>query len=132
MSGRAQAYAALNSEAAFSYTKVKEAILRRYDVNEEIYRQRFRTASMKTGETTRELRMKLEDLTKKWTKGCDTVEKLQDVLVLEQFVNTLPADVRVWVQEHKPNTSGVAAQLSDDYLQRLGSHTHSQGLKRGK
>ena len=50
----------------------------------------------------------------KWMKGCDTVEKLQDVLVLEQFVNTLPADVRAWVQEHKPNTSEVAAQLADD------------------
>ncbi len=39
------------------------------------------------------------------------------MLVLEQFINTLPADVRVWVQEHKPKTSEVAAQLADDYLQ---------------
>ncbi len=60
---------------------------------------------------------------KTWRRsGCDTVEKLQDVLVLEQFVNTLPADVRVWVQEHKPNTSEVAAQLADDYLQARKSH----------
>ena len=33
------------------------------------------------------------------------------------LINTLPADVRVWVQEHKPKTSEAAAQLADDYLQ---------------
>ncbi len=62
---------------------MKETILRRYNVNEETYRQRFCMASMKTEETTRELRVRLEDLVKKWTKDCDTVEKLQDVIVLE-------------------------------------------------
>ncbi len=69
LSGRAQqAYAALSGEAASSYMEVKEAILpilRRYNVNEENYRQRFRTASVKTEETTRELRVRLEDLAKK-------------------------------------------------------------------
>lgn len=96
---------------------MKEAILRRYDINTETYRQRLRGASMKSGETTRELRVRLEDLAKKWTKDCDTVEKIRDRIVLEQFVNTLPSNVKVWVQEHKPETSEVAAKLADDYLQ---------------
>ncbi len=78
LSGRAQqAYAVLNGEAASSYLEVKEAILGQYNVNEETYRQRFRMASMKTEETTRELRVRIEDLAKKWTKDCDTVDKLQ-------------------------------------------------------
>ncbi len=55
---------ALSVEAASSYVEVKEAILCRYNVNEETYRQRFRTASVKTEETTRELRVRLEDLAK--------------------------------------------------------------------
>ncbi len=38
-----QAYAALSGEAAATYTQVKESILRRYDVNEETYKRRFRT-----------------------------------------------------------------------------------------
>ncbi len=38
LSGKAQqAYAALSGEAATIYTQVKEAIFRRYDVNEETY-----------------------------------------------------------------------------------------------
>ncbi len=33
------------------------------------------------------------------------------------WLNSSPEEVRVWVQEHKPKTSEVAAQLADNYLQ---------------
>ncbi len=45
------------------------------------------------------------------------MDKLRDAIVLEQFLNSLPEDVRVWIQEHKPKTSEAAAQLADNYLQ---------------
>ncbi|XP_064398193.1 uncharacterized protein LOC135344837 [Halichondria panicea] len=128
LSGKAQqAYAALSGEAAANYTQVKESILRRYDVNEETYKRRFRTASVRTGETVMELRVRLEDLAKKWLKECDTVDKLRDAVVLEQFLNSLPAEVRVWVQEHKPKTSEAAAQLADNYLQARQDSVVSEG-----
>ena len=118
LSGKAQqAYAALSGEAAADYSQVKEAILRRYGVNEETYRKRFRGASVKNDETVVELCVRLDDLAKKWTKDCSTVDKLRDVIVLEQLLLSLPSDVRVWVQEHKPKSSGAAAQLADDYIQ---------------
>ena len=118
LSGKAQqAYAALSGEAASDYKQIKEAILRRYDVNAETYRQKFRGASMNVGETTKELRVRLEDLAKKWTKDCDTIDKLRDVVVFEQLLNTLPKDIRVWVQEHNPKSSEEAAQLANDYIQ---------------
>ena len=37
------------------------------------------------------------------------MDKLQDAIVLELFLNSLP---EVWVQEHKPKTSEAAAQLA--------------------
>ena len=39
-----QAYTALSAEVASDYKELKKAILRRYDICEEIYRQRFRAA----------------------------------------------------------------------------------------
>ena len=43
LSGKAQqAYAALPADEAKDYDRVKSAILRRYDISEETYRQRFR------------------------------------------------------------------------------------------
>ncbi len=42
--------------------------------------------------------------------------------MLEKLINTIPADIRVWVQEHNPNTSEAAAQLADDYLRARNSN----------
>ena len=65
-----QAYTAMPRDDAGNYKKVKRAILLRYDVNEESYRQRFRVASRKDNETNRELVARLADLADKWTHGC--------------------------------------------------------------
>ena len=48
LTGKAQqAYAAMGAEDAGEYTALKEAILRRYDISEETYRQRFRALTKK-------------------------------------------------------------------------------------
>ena len=57
LTGKAQqAYAALSSEDSKNFTKVKEAIFKCYDINEETYRQRFRSAKAKEGESPTEIR----------------------------------------------------------------------------
>ena len=67
LAGRAQqAYAALTADVAGDYESVKQAILRRYDISPETYRQRFRAARRKEQEAYSELATRLEDLAKKW------------------------------------------------------------------
>ena len=90
--------------------------MRRYDILEQTYRHRFRDAVMKKDETVSELNVRLTDHFLKWTKGCKIVEQLGDLMILEQLVNTLQPEVRVWVTERKPKTSAEAAKLADDYL----------------
>jgi len=70
-----QAYAALNAEDAAQYKEVKVAVLRRYDINEEMYRQRFRTTRRKDGEAYVELAIRLQDLLRKWMAECDTMRQ---------------------------------------------------------
>ena len=112
-----QAYAAMNTTDAADYRKVKEAILRRYDINEETYRQRFRSGQKKAGEAYGELAVRLHDLASKWLAGCGTVEEVLERLVVEQLANTMPTEIRVWVAERKPRTGAEAGRLVDDYLQ---------------
>ena len=106
------------ADQAGDYGELKAAILRRYNINEETYRQRFRTAKLGDGETPRELATRLCDLALRLTKDCHTAAEVRELVVKEQLLNTLPEDVRLWVSErNKPTTSAEAGQLAEDYLQ---------------
>ena len=118
LTGKAQqAYAALTTEDALSYDAVKAAILRRYDITEETYRQRFRAAVRSHEESHRDLSIRLGDLANKWLRGVNTVELVKEAIIQEQLLNTLTPAVRVWVKERKPKTALEAGQLADDYTE---------------
>ena len=122
LSGKAQqAYAEMDAAESSNYDRVREAILLRYDIDQESYRQRFRTAKRKEGETNRELTTRLQDLVEKWTKKCETIAEVKDLIVMEQLVKTLPGDIGIFVVERQPKTAVEAAKLADDYhLARRG------------
>ena len=117
LSGRAlQAYAALSADRASDYQEVKKAILRRYDIGEETYRQRFRTARKKESEAYVELATRLLDLAKKWLTDCSTAEAVVEKVVLEQLLDITPLDLRVWLCERKLKTVTEAGSLADDFM----------------
>ena len=117
LTGKAQqAYAALTTDDALSYDAVKAAILRRYDITEETYRQRFRAAVRSHEESHRDLSIRLGDLANKWLRGVNTVELVKEAIIQEQLLNTLTPAVRVWVKERKPKTALEAGHWRGDYL----------------
>ena len=78
LTGKARlAFAALPSTDASNYNALKAAILIRYDINEEAYRCRFRSATRGRGETNCELAVRIMDLQAKWLQGCKTVEEMR-------------------------------------------------------
>ena len=90
LSGKAQqAFAAMDRTKTSDYTEVKAAILRRYDVSEETYRQRFRVAKRTSGEGYLELATRLRDLAEKWLNGCTTVKAVMEKIVVEQLIDTV-------------------------------------------
>ena len=59
-------------------------------------------------------------------------EQAVDQIVLEQFLKTLPEDVRVFVRERSPGSSEEAAKLADDHLQARKEYLASNdGNKKG-
>ena len=116
LSGRAQlAFAALPTTDSGDYEAIKAAILARYDINEEAYRRRFRTATRKGGESNRELAVRLMDLQGKWLRRHQTMEQVQEAIGIEQFLDTLETVKRLWVMEKKPETCIRAGELADEY-----------------
>jgi hypothetical protein len=133
LTGKAQqAYAAMASADAGKYDELKAAILRRYDINEETYRQRFRSASKKEEESYRQLAIRADDLLGKWTKDCKTVKDIRHLVATEQVLESLPEELRIWVRERKPKTAEEAGQLADDYLQARKSTAGTTGDRRDK
>ena len=118
LTGKAQAaYAAMSIMESNNYEKVKEAILKSYDITEETYRQRFRSTKKSREESYKEMYVRLKDLFKKWTKpeGKRAAE-IMEVIIMEQLVETMPPGVQIWVREHRPKTGVEAADLADDYF----------------
>ena len=121
LSGKAMAaYAALTPEDAIQYKKVKEAILRRYEINEETYRQRFRQDRKKGEESYREYADRLGDHFTRWVDS--QAVPLKELVMIEQFLVSVPDDLRIWLHERKPTSIRQAAVLADDYaLARKGN-----------
>ena len=107
----------MSVEDASNCDGVKAAILKRYNIHEETYWQRFRTTKKDTNESHCDLLARLKDLAQKWLKDCTSLDKVVDTVVMEQLIDTLSPEVKVWVRERKPKTSEEASQLADDYIQ---------------
>uniref|UniRef100_A0A8D0EDI9 CCHC-type domain-containing protein n=1 Tax=Salvator merianae TaxID=96440 RepID=A0A8D0EDI9_SALMN len=96
---------------------VKAAVLQRYGVTPESYRQRFRNTLYSTQEGVYDLWARLYELACKWLQPDKrTSEEVVEEVVLERFVEALPKPLRFWVQEHIPRTGKQAVELAASFL----------------
>ena len=123
LTGKAQqAYAALDLTQTTDYDQVKSAILKRYNVTEETYRTRLRAVTRGKQESYAEMATRVVDLTRKWTRRCAAdADAVREAIAVEQLLNSMPAAVRVWVAERKPQTVAEAGKLADDHMEARGS-----------
>uniref|UniRef100_A0A674P3M6 SCAN box domain-containing protein n=1 Tax=Takifugu rubripes TaxID=31033 RepID=A0A674P3M6_TAKRU len=110
LTGKARsAFIAMDPENNTDFDRLKEAILKKYDINAETYRSQFRALDTSQDETPQELYIRLKDLFCKWVKydSCSK-EALMETMVLEQYLRILYPEVRTWVKERNPATAAEA------------------------
>ena len=118
LTGKAQqAYAAMAAENTGDYDQLKAAIFQRYSIMEETYHVRFRSVARAREESYAEMATRVMDLTRK----CADVDEVQEVIAVEQLLNSMPVGIRIWVRERKPKTVAEAGRLADDYTEARGS-----------
>ena len=118
LTGKAQeAFAAMDQGDSSKYKLVKEAILKRYNITLETYRERFRSMTKKTNESFRELSVRMSDVARKWTKECKDKDELLQLVMLEQLQSVVPDGVRIHLREKKPKTMAEAGDLADAYVE---------------
>lgn len=118
LTGKARAaYVHMDIDDSLDYEQVKSAILRKYDISRETYRQRFRSLEVGPLESPRELYVRLKELYGKWMQPkSKSVEEVSEVIILEQYLRMLSPELQVWVREHDPKTASEAATLSDVFV----------------
>lgn len=87
LTGKARsAYVNMDVDESLDYDEVKGAILKKYDINPDTYRQRFRSLHVQPDESPKELYVRLKELYGKWIqpKG-KTVQEIGELIILEQF-----------------------------------------------
>jgi transposase InsO family protein len=120
LSGKAlKIFTELSTEQCQDYATLKAALLTAYSVVPEVYRKRFRTISKYTSETYSEFAFRLQMQFKRWTEGEDAysdIEKMRELIQLEQFREGLDSELVIWLIDQKPKTLAEAARLADQFV----------------
>lgn len=118
LTGKARAaYVNMDLDDCIEYEKVKAAILIKYDISAETYRQRFRSLDVYPSESPKELYIRLKELYGKWIRPREkTIEEVGEMIILEQYLRMLSPELQVWVRERDPRTAADAASLADVFV----------------
>ncbi|XP_070393904.1 uncharacterized protein [Dermacentor albipictus] len=123
----------LSKEAFESYSDVKEALLRKYKLSPEAFRQRFRYAK-KGKESNVDFAFRLKADLVEWLKGeevYDDRDKIVECIALEQFYRCIDEDVRLWLQDRlKEVKLNKAAELAEEYYTRRSLHSKAVRIEK--
>ena len=126
--GKAQEiYGSLSVEQSSNYERVKEAILKAYELVPEVYRQKFRNYLKYDSKTHVEFAR--ENLFNRWCHSKEIgqdFKKLKQMVLLEEFKDKVPPDIRSHLDEQKVEELEKAAIMADDY-----ALTHKMSSKSG-
>ena len=111
-------YTQLSFEQSSDYDKVKELILKAYELVPEAYRQKFRNCRKENDQTHVEFARTKEQLFDRWCSskkiGSD-YPKLRQLMLVEEFKRCINSDVKSFLDEKEVETLEKAARLADDY-----------------
>ena len=111
-------YTQLSLEQSSDYDKVKELILKGYELVPEAYRQIFRNCRKENDQTYAEFARTKKQLFDRWCSskkiGSD-YPKLRQLMLVEEFKRCINSDVKSFLDEKEVETLEKAARLADDY-----------------
>ena len=118
LTGKAQeACSSLSVEDGLEYEKVKNAVLRTYELVPEAYRQRFRNLRKVGSQTYLDFAREKGILFDRWcaARKADDLSSMRELMLLEDFKSCLSERTTVYLIEQKVSTIQQAAMLADEF-----------------
>lgn len=116
LTGRAQEAFASLGDTYLMYETVKFNVLNAYELVPEAYRQRFRTWEKQADQSHMEFAREQNSNFNHWCVASDGVfDLLCNLVVLEQFKNSLPKCIATYLAECRVKTVAEAAEVADKF-----------------
>ena len=111
-------YSRLSTTDATNYDKLCDALLKRYQLTEEGFRQKFRSSRQETGETAGQFVVRLSNYLSRWMelgKVEETYGSLRDLILREQFLSVSNRSLVLFLKERKITSIDEMVELAEQY-----------------
>ncbi|XP_068211718.1 uncharacterized protein [Palaemon carinicauda] len=111
-------YTSLSDDVTSDYASLKEALLKGFKKTSDWYRTAFKTAKMDSKSTYEQYLNILFRNFDLWINNLRITEDYKDlrnIIVCDQFMSTLPKEMRLFLKERKPRTPEDYSSLGDTY-----------------
>jgi len=76
----------------------------------------------------------MQNFSRRWLQSIDSyddIDKLRQTLMMEQFLQTVSIELKIWLVDQKPKTVDEMARLADQYvaLRKQATSTQQQSTK---
>lgn len=135
-----QVYATLSATEASDYAVLKHALLKRYELNTEGFRRKFRDTKPEAKETATQFVTKLKLYFSRWVELAEvekSFEGLADLMVRDQFLSICHVELATFLKERLPEleTLEKMAHMAEQYVDAHGCSVSSKhpvkGVNRG-
>lgn len=115
-----EAFSRLSEEDSRDYGQIKTAILSRYELTAETYREKFRSARQSSDESFKEYAVRLVGFLRHWLEreeiGTD-FSKFIDLVTREQLMVSCSQELKLWIKEQKPKTVDELIEKAEVFQQ---------------
>ena len=111
-------YTSLDESVVSDYDSLKIALLKGYRRTTDHYRQEFRSAKIDGKMTYEQFMNSLFRNFDLWVNSLDcdkSYVKLREIIVCDQFLATLPKEMRLYIKERNPDDHAEMSTLADRY-----------------
>ena len=118
-----EVYSRLPVKDAQDYEVLKDALLKRFNLTEESFKQKFKTAKPELNEAPGQFLARLESYLMRWIELAEVVQDfdgLKNLTVKEQFLESCSVALAVFLRERKPTYLG---ELAEQYSE---AHSNSK------